>query len=157
MRVTHKSAILFSGAIWMVIGVILLLRGLFYLLAEPQGLFSLVAMMKLIIPNTESCVLFLMGVALLLGTLKGRYILSRTAAKVVHGILMRPTPFELLTVYGWRYYLIIISMISIGVLLRLSPLSQDTKGFIDMTIGAALCCGALVYFRSARLLRETRK
>ena len=38
-------------------------------------------------------------------------------------------------------------MVFLGISMRFLPLAQDIRGFVDLTIGAALMNGALLYFR----------
>ena len=156
---THKQAIVFSGLIWMVIGAFLLYRGLYYMIDGIHthvGYFSAAKGLKPVIGSYGGAVLLLLGVAVFLGHLKGRYVLKKTVQRVVYKILMKPSPLKIYKLYGVRYYVVIAVMMCIGIGLRLSPIALDTRGFIDVIIGTALVSGAVMYFKAVALLNHSK-
>lgn len=90
---------------------------------------------------------FLMGVSLFIGFIKGRFVLRRTVLRVSSRILSLPLPIRIKDVYSLSYVCLIGSMMGLGVVFRFVPLPLDVKGMIDVAVGAALIQGALFYFR----------
>ena len=127
----HKSWITFSGITWLTIGTFLLYKGL-----------------KLL-SGSENATLF-MAIGLAIGYLKGRYVLSKTVQRVSVRIASLSLPIRPGQVYAPSYWILIGSMMGLGLLFRFLPIPVDIKGFIDVAIGSALMNGAMLYFRSAK-------
>ncbi len=128
----HKFWITFSGSLWAFAGVMLLRKGLHLLneLADKQQATWLIA------------------AALLVGFVKGRFVLAKTVVRITNHIASLPLPISFWTVYPKSYWLLLSSMMVIGFALRLVPI--EWRGFIDVAIGSALINGAMLYFRAAR-------
>jgi hypothetical protein len=95
--------------------------------------------------DEAALVLILLGLAL--GFMKGRVVFSKTVAKTVARILTMPNPAPLSQIYTKGYYFLLGGMVLLGFLVRF--LTNDIRGFVDVTIGAALINGAMLYFRNA--------
>jgi hypothetical protein len=91
---------------------------------------------------------WLVGIALLVGFIKGRFVLSRTVRRISLRLAALPEPIRFVDAYPKSYWLLLASMMALGFLLRLVPL--EVRGFIDVAVGSALLNGAMLYFRSAR-------
>lgn len=129
-----------SGAIWLGVGILLMAKGL-----------------PLIVHNhlkTQNTGLLLISIGLLVGFIKGRWVLSKTVERVVRRIIMLPPGFSYKDVYGRRYLALLASMIMLGLLLKWLPIPVDVRGTVDIVIGSALINGAFLYFRCALDVRE---
>jgi len=139
--------ILVSGLVWFVIGIMLLWKGLSFLsdsLADPRVVSSEFG-------RTVQGANSLVAAGLVLGFLKGRFVLSKTVRRTVRRLIGLPEPISLKNVYAPSYYLIIAGMMSLGFLFKFLPIPVDLRGCLDIAIGSALVHGALLYFRCARL------
>jgi hypothetical protein len=156
MRLKSQSAILLSGALWMGIGILLLTKGIRYLIdggnavinGTQQG-FSLIKKLTEYTKNPEQAALILICVALLIGFFKGRVVFKKTVNRVVDRIRSQPSPVSLNKIYSKGYLFLIGGMMCMGMVFKFLPLPLDMKGFIDFTIGAALINGSMLYFRAA--------
>jgi len=128
----RRAWISISGLIWAMAGFLLLYKGL-------RILGSL--------PNQNVATWWVAG-GLLLGFIKGRFVLSRTVHRISSRIASLPEPIHFLEVYPKSYWILLSSMMGIGLLMRLVP--ANIHGFIDVTVGSALINGAVLYFRSAK-------
>lgn len=131
----HRSWIAVSGFTWFLIGASLLFKGL-----------ELIAQAAL--PQKTATSLIALG--LLVGFLKGRFVLSKTVRRVVTRIASLPAPIRFKDAYAPSYWILIAGMTSLGMLFRFLPIPIDIRGTIDVTIGSALINGAVLYFRACR-------
>ena len=131
------DAIRFSGALWFVAGLLLLYKGTSYLAqsAEEGG-------------SERALNLWLM-VAVAVGFLKGRFVLSKTVKRIVERIASLQEPVALRNLYPLSYLLLIGSMVGLGLSFRFLPVPLSVRGAIDVAIGSALLQGALLYFRAS--------
>jgi len=157
MRLSHTKLIMISGAIWFVIGVYLLQLGLNLLLEDisANGIFEygrhpLLSTFTKYVGSLQSAALLLVVLALFIGYFKGRYVLGKSAHKGVARIRSFPNPAKLSNIYSPKYYLLLGSMIALGISIKYLGLSNDVRGLIDATIGSALINGAMVYFKLAQ-------
>jgi len=148
---THRAWIAVSGFLWLAVGGGLLYKGL-HLISDGtispdslcfrmQGLFGT--------PPQQSGTA-LIAAALLIGFVKGRFILSKTVKRVSERIVSLPLPIRFSSVYAPTYFFLIGGMIALGILLRFLPIPIDLRGFVDTAVGSALINGAMLYFRAAR-------
>ncbi len=155
MRLKRISAITTLGVMWFGIGVFLLYKGIFLLmqaLVTDRGV--LIPKLKGIASTPDYAVMFLLSVSLLLGMLKGRFVLGKTARKTVSKILQTPEPIAVKEVFSFKYVVIIAFMISLGMTMNRSGLAFDIRGVIDVAVGSALIQGGMQYFRSALQIRS---
>lgn len=139
-----------SGMVWALIGGWLLYKGI-YLIAE--GTFGSEAhnsWIRKIFGKKEGSVQLAVGFALLVGFLKGRFVLSKTVRRVCCRIASLPLPISPKDVYSFSYVALILGMMVLGMSLRFFPLAMDLKGLVDVAIGSALFSGSFLYFRAAR-------
>lgn len=133
-----------SGLLWLGVGVMLLIKGLQYLLAsmqDPQA--PLVHTLSSFAISPTQAALLLIVIALLLGFIKGRVVLAKTVTKMCQRLPEGKLAFT--QVYDKRYALLLLAMFSLGFLLKLVPL--DIRGAIDVAVGSALINGSILYFR----------
>lgn len=154
MKLSPTAAIISSGAFWLIIGLFLLIKGLnLIVLATHAQHFAVKAAL---IPHLASWVggieqgaLVLIAFGLLIGLVKGRFVLAKTVKRVVAHILSLAPAIKLNEIYTTRYLLLIACMVMLGVGIRFLGLPADIHGLIDVAIGSALINGAMVYFRFA--------
>lgn len=152
----HRYAIVLSGLIWLATGVFLLNKGLGFLVAAGHAAlsqnaesFSLILLFSPLFGTPEKSALFLLCVGLLVGFIKGRFVLKKTVKRVVKRIRSYPSPISLKQLYSKGYYILLGCMMLMGMLFKVLPIPLDVKGFIDFTIGSALINGSMLYFRAA--------
>ncbi len=148
MKIRHGVGIVLSGVIWMGAGFFLMLKG-FSLLLHPQlGKEAfLIPKMGSLAGSLEQASLALVCLGLVIGFIKGRVVLSKTATRVITRILSLPNPLPISSLYPLSYILLLSSMILLGVSLRWVSLPYDVKGVVDVAIGSALINGSAFYFR----------
>lgn len=151
MKCNHRVLITLSGLLWLAIGTFLLFIGLRFLttslLVVSPG-FSVASLMRSLPFSPENQAVCLMALAIFLGSFKGRFLLSKSAKRQLARIASLPNPAPLRLIYGKGYYLLIALMMSMGGVMRLLPISLDTRGVIDIVIGSALIQGSLFYFKA---------
>lgn len=131
----QKNWILFSGLLWLAAGISLLYKGL-----------------KLISAKPESSGTLLIAIGLCIGFFKGRYVLSKTVDRVVARLGTLPAQIPFKDAFSKSYWILIGSMMALGMLFRFLPIDPSFRGLIDVAIGSALINGAMLYFRKASAL-----
>ena len=134
MKIRHGAAIVFSGVIWMSVGIFLLTKGFSLLLHPTSG-------------PVEQTSLALVALGILIGFLKGKFILAKTSARVIAKILQKPNPCSIFSVYSKGYLGLLLGMMAMGMALRWVSIPYEIKGVIDVAIGSALTNGSAYYFR----------
>lgn len=151
-RMTPASLLLLSGSIWLVVGCFLLPLGLNFIVEallneNRQAFHPVLNFFSPYVGGLDPAALFLTALAVVVGFLKGRYILAKSVQRSVNRLLSLPRPISLSQIYPFSYYLLLGSMFLMGYLVRFAPI--DVRGGIDVTIGSALISGAFLYFRQA--------
>lgn len=146
MKIRQNVAIALSGVTWMGIGILLLVKG-FSLVLMPNGNGALLPFLKSVIGSTEQACLVLVCLGLFIGFLKGRLVLSKSANRIIKHITALPNPCSLSSVYPKSYFILLGSMMSLGMLFKWISMPYDVKGLLDIAIGAALTNGSAFYFR----------
>ncbi len=149
MKIRQNVAIAFSGMTWLGVGILLLFKG-FSLILTPQPLgCSTLFLPKLIslAGSVQQASLILVCIGLVIGFLKGRFVLSKTAKRVIERIVSLPNPCSIVSVYPKPYLILLASMITLGMSLKWISMPYDLKGLIDIAIGSALTNGSAFYFR----------
>lgn len=149
--------IVISGVIWSIVGILLMTLGMHHIM-DAMRLWddlaissspSLLKYLSTFLQKPEHALTVIIGICLLVGYLKGYFILNRSIKAGVQRILSYPNPSEIKNLYSKKYYLLIIGMMMLGVILRAAKLPEDIHGAIDLAIGSALLKGALTYFKYA--------
>ncbi|OGN63431.1 MAG: hypothetical protein A3E80_04260 [Chlamydiae bacterium RIFCSPHIGHO2_12_FULL_49_9] len=130
----HRSWIALSGFLWFSIGGSLLYKGLKFI---SQG------------PSQETGTM-LIALGLAIGFLKGRFVLSKTVARVSNRIAALPLPIRFRDAFSKSYWILIGSMMALGILFRFLPIPIEVRGLIDVAIGSALINGSMLYFRASK-------
>lgn len=151
IKFKHKTLTFISGALWLVIGLALLIVGLNLVTHAAQDPSEdghpLMYQLSGLFEHTENAAVALIAFGLFIGYFKGRYALGKSAQRIVKRILTLPNPCSLGRIYPISYYLLVGVMILIGISFNYFNIPKDIRGFIDVAIGAALINGAIVYFR----------
>lgn len=156
-KVSHSTLIFLSGFVWLAVGGILLPLGLDFIVgallrenaAQPHPVLNFLAPYA---GGLDSAALIWIAFALFIGFLKGRRVFAKSVNRSVSRILTLPNPASLSKIYTPSYYLLLGSMVLIGILVRFTPM--DVRGGIDVAVGSALINGAVLYFRQAWLARR---
>lgn len=154
LKLSHRALIIISGIVWFVIGFYLLNLGLNLIAtADPaaQEGYPLLNRLASLFGGIAEAGIAVIAVGLLIGYFKGRYVLGKSARKGVERIATFPNPTSLANIYSKKYYILLGSMIALGISIKLFGLPNDVRGMVDIAIGAALINGAVVYFRLAAL------
>lgn len=167
LKLSHRTLILISGMIWMAVGLFLLPLGLNFLYESTgqnrifsQGHYPLVEILSPYMGGLEQTALLLIAIGLFIGYFKGRYVLGKSVYRGIARIRSFPNPTSLGNIYSAKYYILLGSMIGLGVLIKYTGISKDIRGLVDVAIGSALINGAMLYFREAfsvPALKESRE
>ncbi|MBM3192130.1 MAG: hypothetical protein FJZ63_05735 [Chlamydiae bacterium] len=156
-RVGHVLGIVISGCVWLFIGCLLTVRGLFFIvgsmLVSSYDESPLLKFLQKFFQDPEKSLLFLVFFAVMLGFLKGRFVLARTVRRAVKRLVLLPAPLKVQALFPWSYLLVMVAMMGLGMLFKYLSLAKDVRGFIDIAVGSALVNGAFIYFKHAQLLK----
>lgn len=153
VKVSHRTLVILSGLVWSLIGAFLFSFGIFLILKEvqealPQKHYSPLAHLSQYFPDPKIGIPVLITAALLVGYLKGKYVLGKSVARQVHRIYSFAPPISLKYLYSPGYYFLIGGMCALGISMRYLPIAIATRGAVDIAIGSALLQGAILYFRT---------
>lgn len=151
MKMSIRKWIVVSGLTWLAVGSLLMVKGLKWItqaITTSEGA-SLIQGLASLAGTTHQGGLFLICIALFIGFIKGRMILSKTVQRVVLRLRSQEAPIPLSHAYDRRYVLLLSSMMLLGLLFRFLPIGLDIRGAMDVAIGSALMHGAMLYFREA--------
>ncbi len=156
LKFSKRSLIALGGLVWFVVGLSLLIVGIQFILSavvSPPNVgegASIFLWLSRRIENPQNVVIIMLSLSLLIGLIKGRTVITKSAKRQVTRILgYTEARLPLSRLYSKGFYLLIGAMMGLGMTLPLLPISADTRGVIDTAVGAALINGALYYFRSA--------
>jgi len=158
-KVSHCAMLVLSGLVWMAVGCFLLPLGINFVVesilkdnaALPHPVLNFLA------PYTgglDQAALIWIAFALMVGFLKGRTVFAKSVQRSVNRIQQLPNPSSIAKIYTPAYYILLASMVLLGVLVRYTTL--DIRGGVDIAIGSALINGAMLYFRKAWEVRELK-
>jgi len=144
MRFHPWNILLFTGLMWLAIGFMLTLKGLNLLVGAMP------------VTSQQTC-MFLICTALLIGFIKGRFVLSKTVKKVSVHLLSQKGDLKINEAYPKSYRFILAGMVLLGFVVKMLPIPKTALGFVDLAIGSALVQGALHYFRYFNLVKAEGK
>lgn len=163
-KLSHSLLVFLSGLVWFAVGMWLLPLGLNLLLADMQAdriidisRYPMIGAMEPYLGGLEEASLLLVAMGLFIGIFKGRFVLGKSARRSIERIQSFPNPTSLSNIYSAKYYILLGSMIGLGVSIKLFGLPNDIRGFVDVAIGAALINGAVIYFRAALEQRKSER
>lgn len=143
MHLGRFGWIVLSGAVWLLVGGFLLSMGLYLLILQPSL-------------QSRELTMLLVSLGLVLGFMKGRFILSKTAQKAVKKVLLIAEPISFFQVYPPIYLGLIASMMLLGIGLKWLEIASHIRGIIDTAVGFALINASIIYFQSAYVLKKQR-
>lgn len=129
-----------AGSIWGMVGLLLIYKG--------SGLFQLAAQEQ----NTTQAVIFSSLIAgLIVGSLKGLFVLSKTAKKNKLRIQSLEAPVKIHHTFAKPFYGVIVGMMLLGFFLR--TMNQYIGGYVVVAaiycgVGLALIIGSRTYWQS---------
>lgn len=154
MKIKHKNLIAFSGLLWAGMGFFLLYIGLGFIakastttLPQNSAGNPLLSFLSDYFGGTETSAIFLIIIALGLGTLKSRMVFAKVINKMVVNIRSFPDPVNFTNIYGLKYLVLMGIMMSFGFAMKYFEVSNDIRGLVDVAVGSALLNGGLSYFR----------
>lgn len=153
-KLSHSGLIALSGMIWLSIGLFLMpvgLRLLYSIIggAVPLADTPLVSFMSPYTGGAENAAVVLIALGLMIGSLKVKYVLSKTIQKVIGRILGFVSPTSVSNIYGIKYLYLVAFMMSLGFAIKYFNVPADIRGFIDVAVGSALTTGGLTFLRVA--------
>lgn len=156
-KVSHATMICISGIIWLVMGCFLLSLGLNFivgtlLIENAQAPHPVLHFFSPFTGGLEPSALLWTGIAFLIGLFKGRTVFAKSVTRSVNRILTLKNPAPISQIYPPAYYILLSSMVLLGVLVRYTPM--DIRGGVDVAVGSALITGAILYFKQAWLARR---
>jgi hypothetical protein len=129
--VSRQTLIYSAAVVWGGVGLLLCLRAYFWFAASPMSTWWMVLL------------------ALALGLIKGRLIFSRLAARNLARIKEMSPEKEKVCFFAFqaiRSWVLILGMITLGILLRMSPLPRELLAVIYLAIGIGLIYASTVYW-----------
>lgn len=158
LKFKHATLITLAGISWMLMGIFLMNVGL-RLIAERSliGGGPVLNFLNSLFGGLQEAAVALIGIALVIGYFKGRFVLSKTVKKMVKRITSFSSPVSFHLIYSLKFYLLIACMILLGVLLRYFNVAGDVRGIVDIAVGSALINGAVTYFKEAQEVRKAEK
>ena len=158
MPLSKTAWIVISGLIWFMVGIGLLTLGLNFIVFKAQmdlaDMTSLIAKLSPLTGGREQAALALITIGLIIGFIKGRFILGKTVRRVSERILSLPQPVKFAQVYSKGYLMLIGGMILLGLSMKWLGIPTDVRGTVDVAIGSALMNGAMAYFRVAFAVKK---
>lgn len=153
MKLSHTKLVVISGMIWFIIGVYLLRLGLNLMVESINGIenYPLINALRPYFSTGENVVLLLVVLALFVGYFKGTFVLGKSARRGVERIQSFPNPTSISNIYSAKYYILLGTMVALGISIKYLGLNADVRGFIDVIIGSALINGAMIYFKLAKV------
>lgn len=156
MKFKHTTLIFLAGIIWLIIGMFLLSLGIHFILQalrNPafsliEGKFSLILFFNKFVSDRTQATILILTLGLLIGYFKGKMVLVKSVQRQIKRIETLPKPASIRLLYSKGYYILVTLMICLGISLKFLPITIDTRGAIDVTIGSALINGAMLYFRT---------
>ncbi|MBI3212119.1 MAG: hypothetical protein HYZ47_05540 [Simkania negevensis] len=155
ITLTKTRAFILSGVIWLAIGTLLIYKGTFFILEELHLLlagtlppFSLILFFSHFSGNFERATLFLFSFSFLIGLLKGRFALKKTAGRVIQRIAFQGSSLSWKSLYSKPYLILLGLMFLLGMSLKYLPFPLGVRGGIDFVVGVALIYGSFFYFKS---------
>lgn len=157
LKISHSTMTFISGALWMAIGIFLLQMGLNLLFVQLFDIKTTTPLINLFrgIFNHQEAAILIATIALYIGFLKGKHVLTKAANRGIERTLSLPNPAPLHQIYSRKYYILMGIMILLGISFKYLGLPNDIRGAIDIAIGSALINGAVHYFRVGFKLRKT--
>ncbi|MBI3508280.1 MAG: hypothetical protein HY069_01405 [Chlamydiia bacterium] len=147
---THRQWIATAGFLWFLIGVLLTLKGIYWMGEAIESTNSLSFRYQETFGTVHQTATVFTSIALLIGWAKGRFVLFKTVRRVAQRILALQPPIALTQAFSKSYWFLIGGMMALGMGMKAISMPEDVRGCIDLAVGTALLQGSLYYFRMAK-------
>ncbi len=134
---TQRQQVFLAAMMWSIVGLFLFARGI-------VNIFLL----------DDSLKYLWMALALVVGLVKAKIVLAKTADRIVARIFKRPPDASLWGFLSVRSWVLIVLMIAMGKLLRASPLPRSLVWSVYIAIGAALFSSSKIIWDKWRCYRQ---
>ncbi len=155
---SHRGLGIIAGMFWLAIGIFLLWRGLGLTITacDAEG-HLFVDWLAVRFGTAQKAAVVLVATGLFVGYFKGRYVLRKTAMRTIDRIHTLPNPCSLGKLYGIGSYILIASMIALGITLRSIGAAEEIRGVVLIAVGSALLQGSTALFRAVPTLASQVK
>lgn len=154
-KLSHSILISISGMVWMFVGLMLLRLGLILLVGSlDHESHPLLTLLEPYFGGLSSAMIGVLAFAFFIGYMKGHFVLGKSAQKGVERIKTFPNPTSLRYIYSPKYYVLLGSMIALGISIKYLGIPNDIRGVVDVAIGMALLKGAWSYFQHVVSLKK---
>jgi hypothetical protein len=164
MRCRHWVLVVCSSVIWLGMGLFLLNKGVGFVIESVEVVarghasgHPLVHWLAQILGSAASGAIVLFGIALVAGPFTGRTVMAKAVGTIVGRIATLPELSPLWKVYGRRSYILILSMMALGLCLRLLGIPEEIRGTVLVAVGTALIHGGIQTLRMAIDLRQAAR
>lgn len=156
MKLKHNQLIYLSGSIWFIVGSFLLYTGLNLLITavkQPMAgaSFPLLDAFGPMLGGKDSVAIVIIALGLFIGYGKGRFVLGKSANRVANRLKSMPSPLNIVYLYSPGYWILIGSMMGLGMGIKYLGIPSDVRGLIDVAIGSALINGGMIFFRIGKM------
>lgn len=120
-----------AAIVWAGVGAFLSIRGMLWFRESERNIFWMAL------------------IALLIGLIKGHFVLAKLARKNIQRIYELSPHKAKICIFAFQAalsYLLIIGMITLGILLRLSPIPREYLAMIYLAIGVGLLYASMQYW-----------
>lgn len=131
--------VLVAGLVWFCVGVALMLVACSWLHESPWPLNLLVA-----------------AGSVMLGVLISQFFFERIVSRNLGRIGKKPDEACIFAFQGWRSYLLILLMMSVGYAIRHLPIPHYIDALIYLAMGSALAFSSSLYFGEFSAIRPGR-
>lgn len=147
-----------AGAIWLGVAFFLLNLGAGFLFGASESMGAgghpVMAWLARALGGGEMALMALFLFAFAMGLLKGRTVMVKAANRTIGRICSLPEPSTPLLVYGRSSYILILSMMALGMVMRFAGVPEEVRGTILVAVGIALLNGGIYTLRIAFHLRR---
>lgn len=152
VKFSYVGALVFFGILWLMVGIGLSLKGYQYglLAIGADDLTSLIALPQDTLRKTEQSLMMMLSIGLMVGYLKGRFIMTRSVQRFMRGIVQLDEPLTIRDILTTKYLILIGCMMILGIILRYLPIPFSIKATVDFAVGVALLYGSFYTFQQAR-------
>lgn len=93
---------------------------------------------------------------LYVGFLKGRFVLTKSAIRIVNRLKGLQQPIPLWKLYSVTTWVLLLSMVGVSQAMKVFEVSFFLRGSIDLAVGMALIKGSLSYFQQSIQMQDLR-
>ena len=157
MILNAKRWMIFSALLWLLVGGLLFFKGLKFVeqithKGLQEGFFKSFFFSYGMTQEKEA--LAILSAALLIGFVKGRFMLSKSVKRMKNHLLSCAAQISFKEAYPKGYYFLLGGMFLLGLLMKFMPLPIEWRAFIDVAVGSALIQGAILYVKEALLIKK---